>query len=118
MATITPRRVETVHEGAGLMTWVWEGLTANDVGKAIVCGPWPDKAVQLVGTFGGNMLIEGSLDPAGAIYTTLTDPQGNPLSAIASATIEQVLEHVYLIRPSAGAGVGDVDVWLQLSKGV
>jgi hypothetical protein len=115
MATL--RRVETPLDGSGLKLYVWETLAANEVGQAVICGAFPDKAVQLVGTFGGNMLIEGSLDPDGTVWATLNDPQGNPLSAISTAKIEQVLEHCYAIRPSAGAGVTDVDVWLLLATG-
>ena len=115
MATL--RRVETPLDGSGLALWVWEGLTASETGTPVLCGVYPDKAVQLLGTFGGNVLIEGSLDPDGVVWATLSDPQGNALSAITAAKVEQVLEHAYLIRPSAGAGVVDVDVWLLLTTG-
>ena len=37
-------------------------------------------------------------------------------NGISVAKIENVLEHVYLLRPSAGAGVSAVDVWLLLSN--
>ena len=115
MATL--RKVTTPLDGSGLALWVWETLAANEVGDPVRCGPYNDKTVQLVGTFGGNVLIEGSLDPDGVVYSTLNDPQGNALSAIAAAKIESVLEHSYLIRPSAGAGVTNVTVWLLLATG-
>ena len=115
MATL--RKVDTPLDGSGLKLYVWENLNANEVGPAVLCGQFPDKAVQLLGGFGGNVLIEGSLDPDGGAYATLNDPQGNPLSAISSAKIEQVLEHCYLIRPSAGPGVANVTVWLLLATG-
>lgn len=115
MATV--RRVVTPLDGSGFKLYVWEGLTASETGPPVVCGEYPDKSVQLLGTFGGNVLIEGSLDPDGAVWATLSDPQGNALSAITAAKCEQVLEHVYLIRPSAGAGVVSVSVWLLLATG-
>ena len=111
------RRVSTPLEGSGVEVWVWEGLGASETAPAVRCAGFPDKTVQLIGTFGGNVLIEGSNDPDGAIYTTLTDPQGNSLSALAAATIETVMEHTYLIRPRSGVGVGDVDVWLVMATG-
>ena len=41
---------------------------------------------------------------------------GSGSFVISAAKIENVLEHVYLLRPSAGAGVSAVDVWLLLSN--
>ena len=118
MATITPVRISTPYEGSGVDIWKWTGLTENDTASPVICGPYPDKSVQLEGAFGGNLLIEGSINPdqAAAAYRTLNDPQGNPLSGISAAKMETVLEHCYLIRPSAGAGVGATDVWLFLSN--
>ena len=118
MAVVTWQSDVTPFDGGGLKLVKWLALAANDTGQPFVCAAYPDKTVQLVGTFGGNVLIEGTmnLDLANAVYATLNDPQGNALSAISAAKIENVLEHVYAIRPSAGAGVGAVDVWLLLSN--
>ena len=109
---VTPQRSE-----AGVKLVKWEGLAASDTGRPFNVAAYSDKTVQLLGTFGGNLLIEGSMDPdsSTAVYATLNDPQGNALSVISAAKIENILEHVYLLRPSAGAGVTDVDVWLLLS---
>ena len=118
MATIMPQRISTPFEGSGADIWVWRGIAASDDCLPVVCATYPDKSVQLEGAFGGNLLIEGSINPdkTTAVYRTLNDPQGNPLSAISAAKMETVLEHCYLIRPSAGAGVGATDVWLFLSN--
>lgn len=116
MAVIGWERVSTPLDGGGVRIIKWVGLAANDTGRPFVCAGYSDKTVQLVGTFGGNMLIEGSMDPDAAVYATLNDPQGNALSAISAARIENILEHVYVIRPSAGSGVSAVDVWMLLSS--
>lgn len=118
MAVVPWTVVVTPFDGGGVKLVKWEGLAANDTGKPFAVAAYPDKTVQLVGTFGGNILIEGSMNPviADAVYATLNDPQGNALSAISAARIENILEHVYLVRPSAGAGVSAVDVWLLLSN--
>jgi len=118
MAVIPITRVVTPDDGGGVKLVKWLALAANDTGAPCNVSAWPDKTVQLVGTFGGNVLIEGSmdLDPATAVYATLNDPQGNALSAISAAKIENILEHVVLLRPSAGSGVSAVDVWLLLSN--
>lgn len=118
MAVVPWTVVVTPFDGGGVKLVKWLALAANDTGKPFACAAYPDKTVQLLGTFGGNLLIEGSMDsdPTTAVYATLNDPQGNALSAISAAKIENVLEHVYLLRPSAGAGVSSVDVWLLLSN--
>jgi hypothetical protein len=118
MATVTPQRTTTPYESTGCEVWRWLNINAGDVCTPVICATFPDKAVQLVGAFGGSLTIEGSInpDPAVAVYATLNDPQGNPLSGIAAAKMETVLEHCYLIRPSAGAGVSATDVWLFLSN--
>jgi len=118
MAVVTWQVVQTPFDGGGVKLVKWIGLTANDTGQPFACAAYSDKTVQLVGTFGGNMLVEGSLDNdvSAAVYATLNDPQGNALSGISAAKIENVLEHCYLLRPSAGAGVSSVDVWLLLAS--
>lgn len=118
MAVVPWSVVVTPFDGGGVKLVKWEGLAGGDTGKPFAVAAYPDKTVQLLGTFGGNMLIEGSMNStvADAVYATLNDPQGNALSGISAAKIENVLEHVYLIRPSAGAGVSAVDVWLLLSN--
>ena len=106
-----------LRDGGGSKVVKWEGLAATDTGQPYACVAYSDKSIQFLGTFGGNVLIEGTMDhdKTTAVYATLNDPQGNALSGISSARIENVLEHVYYIRPSAGAGVSDVDVWMLLS---
>ena len=118
MAVVSWQRVVTPHDGGGVKLVKWVGLTASDTGQPFNVAAYPDKTVQFLGTFGGNVLIEGSMDtdPSTAVYATLNDPQGNALSVISAAKVENVLEHVYLLRPSAGAGVSSVDVWLLLSN--
>lgn len=116
MPTIRPQVVATPLDGSGLRVIKWVGIAAGDTIVAAICAGYPDKTVQFLGTFGGSMGLEGSIDPDGGVYATLNDPQGNALSAITAAKIENVLEHCYLIRPTVGSGVSSVDVWLLLSN--
>ena len=116
MAVVLWTKEVTPFDGLGLALVHWDGLGASDTGQPFVCAGYSDKTVQLLGSFGGNVLIEGTmnLDLPNATYATLNDPQGNALSSISAAKIENVLEHVYAIRPSTGAGVSATDVWLLL----
>jgi len=94
-------------------SFTWEGLTGSDVGAdlnvprgAIIT------TVQLTGTFGGTVPIQGTVN--GVDWFTLTDAQGNAAEATAASAIE-LTTAARAIRPSAGAGVSDVDVHVAIS---
>lgn len=111
MATIA---AVTTFIQKGVVQISWEGFAASaDVGTAQSIAGFPDKSVQITGTFTGSptIVIEGSND--GTNFSTLVDPQGNALSFTAAA-LEQVLEVVRFIRPrlTAGTGGADIDVTL------
>ena len=117
MAVIPWTVVVTPHDGGGVKLVRWLNLAGGDTGRPFVVAAYPDKTIQALGDFGtGTVLIEGSMDTndADAVYATLNDPQGNALSGISTAKIENVLEHVYLLRPSAAAGATAIDVWMLL----
>lgn len=83
-------------------TVIWTGVTEADTGAAAQMPHFPDKSVQVAGTFGGGTFrIEGSND--GSNYAVLHDPQGNALD-ITSAGIKMVAENCRYIRPRATAG--------------
>ena len=93
----------TAHSSSVL----WETLTASDVGEAKEYTYFNDRTVQVTGTFGGTVSIEGSND--GVNYTTLTDAAGSALEFTA-AGLKLITEAPRYIRPSAGSGVSDIDV--------
>ena len=97
----------------GRDTWMvtWLGLGDADTGSVIAMPMGNEKSVQLTGTFASaTVVLEGSND--GTNFVTLTDPQGNALSATA-AMLEGVAEHTRYIRPSTSGGSGtDVNVYL------
>jgi hypothetical protein len=111
---------QTVVSGQGLRLVKWENVNAGDTILPVVCAEFQDKTAMWSkgSAFGGNAGLEGSLDPdpATARFAVLNDPNGNPLSGFTADRVENVLEHVYLIRPTAAAGVAGVDVWLLLAS--
>lgn len=111
MATV-PYTVENVFGGVKIATWV---LSGGDDGVPFVSPMFADKAVQADGTFGGTVTIEGSnyTDTGTAVYATLNDPQGSAL-LITVASVRQILENTYLVRPRMSAG-GPVTVKIQFS---
>ena len=101
-------RYPTVTQlGPGTLRVRWSGLLATDVGDPFACHQFKGKTVHMYGTFGGSVALQGN--NGGTTWITVTDPQGNPISMAAEA-IEEVLEAISEIRPSAGAGVGNVTV--------
>jgi hypothetical protein len=99
MAVVTPTKVE----GPGsvvVYTWV---LAASDTGAPVIVPDKADKTVQLFGTFGAAVTMQGSNETGTpTTWATLTDPQGNAIAPTAAA-LEAIAENPYQIRPSAGA---------------
>lgn len=90
---------------ARAQTLGWTLTQANSVGEAVETAHGRDKSVQFSGTFGGaTCILQGSND--NLTWYTLTDPQGNSISTVASAILEQVSEATRYIRPSSSGGDG------------
>ncbi len=111
MAVTTTTRDHGSGEGKSI---IYTLTAAGDVTPAIERWQWSDVSVQVDGTFGtATVTIEGTNhDPNAintadfpdypAVWATLNDAQGNPLSAINAAKIEQMLEGPRAIRVSVG----------------
>ena len=116
MAIVPWTVVTTPHDGVNIKLVKWTGFSDSDTGQPFNVAAYTDKTVQIEGTLGTGVTIQGSLDPDATAYETLNDPQGNALSAVTTAKIENILEHVYLMRPIVGTGVAGVTVWLLLAS--
>lgn len=96
----------------------WDSLTASDTGEPYEFAKFSDKTVQVFGTFGGTVTLQGSNDPRvlsdpnNAVWATLTDVQASALTFTA-AGIGTVAENPRFIRPSVGTGVTSVTISLQ-----
>lgn len=117
MANINPTRAEVPRSQvtSPSITLQWS-LANGDVGYGDidVTGfaqyvEYPDRSVQVSGTFGagGTVVIEGSND--GVNWSTLTDQLGNALS-ITSADIAPIMEVTRYIRPRVSAGDGSTNI--------
>ena len=84
-------------------TATWE-LTEADTGRAVSMTEFPDKTVQVTGTFGGgNILIEGSND--GSNWASLHDYAGTALN-LTDTSLTLIAENPAQLRPRATAGAG------------
>lgn len=109
MAVIAPAITELPGDDA--VRVVWASMANGDVGGPVERLRFPDRSVQVVGTFGagGNCRIQGSNEASPTNYATLTDPQGNALDFTAAA-IELVTEMTSSIRPNVTAGDGTTNL--------
>ncbi len=111
MATVN--EVVTTPESGGLSGYektvalvTWTPLTeTNADGRSVGVAGFTTLCVHIKGTFGilGTCVLEGSNDDT--TWKTLTDLQGNAISAIAEA-IEAVQERPLRVRPRVTAGTG------------
>jgi hypothetical protein len=114
MAVVNYTKISNLPRGVQGVKWI--GLGNGDTGQPFECVSWPDKSIQVLGTFGagGNCRMEGSnMDSDTPTWATLNDPQGAALD-ITAASIEAVLEHSLKVRPNitAGDGTTSLDVYL------
>jgi hypothetical protein len=99
----------------GLSVISWTGLAGGNTGQPMQYSNLADKTVQVFGTIGAAILIQGSNDPnviaspGSAIWSTLNDNFGNALS-FSSAGLSLIAEAPQYIRPSCGAGTTSATV--------
>ena len=113
MATITAVLTGPTNEGVVEVSW-GTLTTTNRPGSGVLIAKYPDKTVQVLGTFGASasIAIEGSND-AGNTWFPCHDIT-NTVIALTAAGGALIVENPKLIRPnlSAGDGSTDVDVYL------
>lgn len=109
---------KVAEDGRNYKIIKWANLGASDEGRPFNVSEYSDKTVHIEATvLTSGITIQGSIDPDNAAtYRTLSDPQGNALSAITTQTIENILEHTYWLKPVAGASVSGGTVYLMLAS--
>jgi hypothetical protein len=115
MATVahTIAKSSTFGDNHRVVTWT-PLTTTNRDGQPFEMPAWSDRCVQIGGTFSGGaatVTLEGSND--GVTWFTLTDPQGNVISATA-AKMEQVMEVPRFTRPNLTGGDGSTSITVTL----
>jgi hypothetical protein len=95
----------------------WASLGNGDTGGPVSLPHYPDKTVQVKGTFstGGTVEMEGAPEtaPAAGDWGGVHDPQGTLISIGVGATENDPLvlaENPRVIRPNVTAGDGSTDV--------
>ena len=113
MAITDVQTLETFPGGAAVL---WEQMAGGDTGEPLKLNRFAGavSAVQAIGTFGGTLTMQGSID--GTNWVDLTTTAGDAASLTAAGGIELGTAFLY-IRPSAGAGISDVDVYLCIRGG-
>ena len=112
---IVPLLPNATNGQNGIAVANWTGLTGGDTGAPFSYCNNADKTVQVFGTIGAAITIQGSNDPnvianpGSAVWVGLTDNFGNPLS-FASAGMSLITEAPIYIRPSCAAGTTNATV--------
>lgn len=105
------RALQKFAQGPGFQIWLWSGMTGGDTGEPLELNRLSGLAssVEMVGTFGGDVELKGTI--SGAAYHSISDPLGEAVLR-AAAGITEIASTARMVRPEAGAGVSDVDVYL------
>ena len=90
----------------------WETVTGSDVGAELILPKGGAQiAIHVTGTFGDTLTFQGTIDGTNW-FTLLTGPGGTAVELTAAGYAE-VSTAVYAVRPSAGASISDVDVYVR-----
>jgi hypothetical protein len=120
MATITPIRIASPHDGAAFTCWKWGPFDHGDTLLPVIVAPYSDKTVKFVksGAFGGNAGLEGSMVPDESDgYLPVLDSQHVAISGITASTVRTIMAHVYRLRPTTTTGLTGVTAYLTLATG-
>ena len=108
VTNVTQENVATLQKMPGVNLYSWAQFTGGADSGDPVQQSGKRGILQLVGTFGAAVVLEGSLD--GTNYVTLKDVWGNAMSYTAAALVEtQKLPAFVRVRD---AGVTSVDAKL------
>lgn len=106
----------TLRNGTGnTIILTWPDMAAGDVGAPAPFGDYSDRTVVMQGTFGGAVVLKGSLDQ-GVTYHAAKDQAGTAISETSNDS-NGILTNFELIRPEAGAGVSSVTVIIHARRG-
>ncbi len=100
--TVTGDQIMTADKSVLLV--VWTGVTSADDFGPIEFPDYPDRCVQVGGTFDGStVIVQGSND--GSAWAGLNHIQGSAITGT-SAYLKQIAETPRYTRPSASGGGG------------
>lgn len=117
MATRAPVIEYNFNGNPNVARVTWSGLLNGDTGVPVALPEFPDKTVQIYGTFGvgGSVTLEGSndIESETPTYAALTDPQANAVTKTAAA-LEVFEEAPNLVRPNVTAGDGTTSLTVKM----
>jgi hypothetical protein len=105
--------------GQNVVTWASMAASVN--GEPFEYSKFTNKTLQVFGTFGGTVTIQGSndprvlTDPGNAVWATLTADGTNALTFTAVG-MKKIHENPRFIRPSNGSGITATTVIINAIK--
>jgi hypothetical protein len=113
MATIAYALDPSTHGGSQVVHW--DTLTTtNTVGAGVAFTEFADRAVQVIGTFGGGTITMQGSNDGGTTWSSLHMVDGSTACAFTSAGINAILEVPALIRPALTGGDGTTSLTIYL----
>jgi len=112
---VVPYTLENIDGNIRLVTWA--NLATGDTGQYYVGPHFSDCSVHVYGTFGvgTNLRMQGSNESGTPSNPApLANPQGDILD-FTSLGVDQILEHVYQMRPNATAGDGATSLTVKVA---
>ena len=121
MSSITPVIVDVTEKNAsgvsngltvGQYRITWSTVTENDTCVSVPVSQYPVKSLHVLGTFGGaTVVVQGSNEPmytadGSCHFVSLRNAAHSAISIATNADLEEILESVQRIRPSASGGSG------------
>jgi hypothetical protein len=109
----TPTSLPENNDFRNCAVYTWSNITTADTCEAVEIPSFPDRTVEVSGTFGaaGSIAIKGSI--IGTVYNTLKAPNGDALSFLASDT-ESVLTAVRYLKPDTPTGDGTTSITVSI----
>lgn len=107
MAVVNFTKVKNL---VGTETVTWTPVTGSDTATPYEYGKFADKTIQVFGTFGDTLTIQGSND--GTNWATISDSLGVELTFTAVG-IKLIAENPRFIRPSPGGSISSVTIIIQ-----
>jgi hypothetical protein len=113
MALVVPVTTFPFETSRDVAVTTWDNLAQGDDGEPVRLAVYPDRSIQVAGTFGGaSLTIGGSND--GETYHALADTSGSPLTLTAGA-LKQIVELPIFIKPRVFGGDGTTALKVVLS---
>lgn len=91
-------------------------FTGDDISEELDVARWNDISVQMTGTFGNAVAVQGANDLNTPVYNTVKDALGNDMSYTSATAPVQVLPGCMLLKIDAAGAVTNVVITVKVKR--